>query len=755
MTSPFGSSFSTGSQFGTSTGQTTPSFGITGGAFGSTGTSPSSLFNQPPPNQSRGAVFGGATSSNLFPSTFNQTPPSGFSPSPSPPAFGQTSTGFGQSSPGGFGQTPSSSLSGGFGSFGGGSSGPSPGTYGIAFEHVPESESSQPSRTENAKAYYMNMSAMTRYLNHPLEAIRATDYKNGHKRQSGNVQTNLRSPPTTGLFSSSTGFAQSTGMGRFGFGATTGGSMFGSAGGSGFGATPSTGGGMFRTSTSPGFGAVQSTSPSVFGRNQTGGTVFGQTGTGSAFGGGGGFGQSPATGGGLFGTGTTTSSVFGTQTGAGFSGLSSPQTSVFGSGTSPGGGAGGGGFSFGGNTGGGIFGSQSSGASLFGQTGGGSGGASPGSGMFGFQSSTPNFGAGQNLFQTGSSTPLFGQMNQTPNANTGGGGGMSLFQSHTSPLGQNPVPVSTPQSFFQSGGTPSAASSHPNWTPAYGIVAPNLIHYDEIIEGKIHGEKLSKFEYMQSGHSAKVVAIPYPVKYVLDEQRPMNNEALRPTGNADWAAGTASIAKPVEPTVQQKLEKWIQELKKQQESSAGSPPTTTVLRRTGQEVNRRDPVEELIHAEEARKHQRAADGLTDEEARALLPVISNEEYYVFPNTEGLLALIFARGKDGLKRVHGVEIGKRDIGSVTFSEPINLEKLNIAEAFQFKRGGIYVPPESPLKGIGGTVKLLKVFFKGANQSAEKDDIDLGNERNRAKRMCTNRGYTFCSFSKDGTWIFKIK
>ncbi|EHK99580.1 putative Nucleoporin [Glarea lozoyensis 74030] len=356
-TSGFGGA---GGGFGSSTG----AFGAPkSGGFGATNTSTS------------GSIFGGGnttTTSGGFGGGFGQTsaPATGFGApaastgglfgQPKTTGFGGTSTfgnnnatpAFGGASTGAFGAPASTAL--------GGATGECQGTGSVPFSPFIEKE---PNSTNNQQNAFQSISFQQPYQKWSPEELRLADYQQGRKTANASGQA--------GAFGASTGFGGSFGASNTasGFGANnnntnTGGGLFGNnassttnspfgasqPAASGFGA--STGGGIFgaakpattglfgaqpaqqstglfgqQNNTSSGFGTGASTTP--FGATNTaGGGLFGNNSNSAAktpFS----FGTSqPATGG--TGFGTATSGGFGAAAGTSGFGASNTGTSLFG-----------------------------------------------------------------------------------------------------------------------------------------------------------------------------------------------------------------------------------------------------------------------------------------------------------------------------------------------------------------------------------------------------------------------------------------
>ncbi|KAJ4293922.1 hypothetical protein N0V88_005436 [Collariella sp. IMI 366227] len=392
----FGAGTTTGFGAGTNTaatgtglfggaGQTGGGFGAnTAGAFGgSGGFGNKPAFGSPATTTAGTGMFGGGTTTTAAGTGFGG---GGFGTTntTTTPAFGGGNSLFGggnKPATTGFGGTGTTAFGGGAGGgmFGGGAGtttgtgfgatanpgigtnvGDPPGTAVVNFTPTIEKEVNNPSQSNS----FQNILFMDAYRKWSGDELRLADYNQGRK---------TGSPGGTGAFGAS-GFGTGgfgTNTATTGFGANTGGGMFGAA----------------QPAATGGFGAAATT---------TGG-----------FGGSGGlFGAKPATGGGMFGATTTpaqpaqTGGLFGGGGTTGFGASNTATTGGFGSPAA--------------NTGGGLFGGANTAAAKpagfsFGNTGTGAFGAAA--------TTTPAFGANANTATTG--TGLFGGGAQT---NTAGGG---------------------------------------------------------------------------------------------------------------------------------------------------------------------------------------------------------------------------------------------------------------------------------------------------------------------------------------------
>ena len=380
------------------------------------------------------------------------------------------------------------------------------GTYGRPFERV--AESTEHNSRDSSRAFLMSICAMPEFRGNEPERLRAVDYKNGHKRHSG--QTPSPGGSGTSLFGGTGGgFASSMGAsggatpGGFGSGFRAGSSFGGGGGSTGvFGQTPS--------QSSGGFGLFGASGP-AFGQSASGsgfGTGFNSASSSSLFGGGGtgAFGQQQKSSGALFGSQQSSPSIFGNQGGGGFgstfgrsqsSGANifgqSSGTSIFGSGTSAFGNTGGGlfqnsgGFGFGGGqSSGNIFGGQGSTTSIFGQA-----------------SSQPNI-FGQQPAPFGQSSSLFGPVSQGP-TQTGSIFGTPQAQTNNTPALLNQWPNNQQQPQSRPGGyfanppwEQDPSSGNPNWTPEYGLVVPKLSIHSKGIDSNFNSDDTARLSAVRS-----------------------------------------------------------------------------------------------------------------------------------------------------------------------------------------------------------------------------------------------------------------
>ncbi|KAJ2806520.1 hypothetical protein H4R20_001657 [Coemansia guatemalensis] len=408
--------------FGQSSNSGTTAFGSTSGTgtntgFGSAGT----------------GAFGRSSGSGGFGSTTGTFGSGSSTVGSTTGGFGSTTGGFGSGSTGGtssgnvFGQaaqpsTTSSLFGGGSGGFG--TTAAATGTARVNYEPTIE-------MTANGKRdHFTNICFMNAYKDFSPEELRLQDYEAGRKKadampgaggfgqtsstggtsafgqSSGSATTPFGQTPavsgatgSTGLFSSSGGFGQTSGAGTTGFGQTS------TAGSLGFGQTPST--------TGSGFGGAFASGSGIGGFGQTAGGATG-TGMGNAAADKPAFGQASAGGfgsGGGFGSTSTAAptSGFGASTG-------------FGSSTGTGG--------FGSSTGG--FGQQTSGTSGFNSSSGF--GAKPAFSAFGTPATSQPAASTGGFGQTSTGGGGFGT-NTGSSAFGGGGGTTGMFGTNTGNAG--------------------------------------------------------------------------------------------------------------------------------------------------------------------------------------------------------------------------------------------------------------------------------------------------------------------------------
>ena len=106
------------------------------------------------------------------------------------------------------------------------------------------------------------------------------------------------------------------------------------------------------------------------------------------------------------------------------------------------------------------------------------------------------------------------------------------------------------------------------------------------------------------------------------------------------------------------------------------------------------------------------DGLQKEEVQELLPKsFSNSEYYLLPNNDHVETMVIGRGAKALEEVYNVTIGRHGYGEIAFDAPVNLEKLNVEEEIEIRRGHLLIKNINRLAGIPATVTLHKARHKG--------------------------------------------
>lgn len=373
----------------------------------------------------------------------------------------------------------------------------------------------------------------------------------------------------------------------------------------------------------------------------------------------------------------------------------------------------------------------------------------------------------------GQQRPLFGQQYSSFGQQSSSGGGLFSIKSPGSTIGAS-FPVQSgilttgslfinqvsssasglvaPVSLFpaQQSSTSGLASqeqrtfiSDRNWSPAVGIISPDLHQFEDLKE---QGILMERFDYIK-GQGTKSTPISFPIKYVLEEDLKPETRNLSKVkkDNTDWSLTPKKTT--FESRTEEKLEQWIQDLKKNEDQEISGPAENTVIRERA--------VEALVESEESGGTLSEVNGFNMTGLHRLLPVVSRSDYYLLPNTQGLLRLMQSRGKDALKWVYGVEIGRRDFGKVVFSQEVNLERLDLVKSVEFRRGMMLIPEDSPLKGLECNVILYKAYFRGLNQANFNDETQVAIARKRALKLCQDRGYIFQSFDRNGTWVFKIK
>eukprot|EP00210_Caulerpa_lentillifera_P004529 g4321.t1 len=331
----------------------------------------------------------------------------------------------------------------------------------------------------------------------------------------------------------------------------------------------------------------------------------------------------------------------------------------------------------------------------------------------------PFFGSNNigSLFRASSHTPVFGTSSQFP-VLSGRTGGMSLFSNQQngvfdSKATQSPNTTGTVANFSPAHGADSLASylsSHSaviphyfspvlnanlpsydkNWTPASGIISPDLNQSHRFQEMNTVKDE---FQCMNE-HETRIIHISYPEDSISGPKFEAKQESVY----KKWiSCGFASKDESVDVlNVDDQLETWIEELRNLNKSETSLTETAQL-----------DPVEASAKAWEPRQRIAGLYGFRNEHLRCLLPVVSRSDYYIEPCSEALLALMMYEGRDAIKRVHGVEIGRHGYGKVTFPKPVNLERLDIVKSVRFEKGTLHIPADSPLNGVQCMVTLSDV------------------------------------------------
>jgi len=602
----------------------------------------------------------------------------------------------------------------------------------------------------------MNMAAMNDFRACQPEMLRAADYRKGHKKCSGT----LTNPNVAGasVFGTASGFGMSSTTGSSGFGSA----FRGSSGNSPFGG-----------GSSSIFGSSNQQSSGAFG-SSFGGSAFGQSSSGF-----GAFGQSSSS---VFGSGTSTgfgqqaaSSIFGAQSGSSIFG-NQPSSSF---GTTP--------FSGSAASGSNIFG-QSTGSSIFGAASSAAFGTGfSGSSLFGPQSSSgfAFSGSGGSLFGNNPSPTFFGQ---TPTSQFGSFGqsnsffsGSSMFpsQQQQSAFGQQQPqaqggnlfgPTSAPQQqqpasggyFVTAQPWQQDPSNKPNWTPEYGLVVPDASDYLKLgINPDPSAPRTNTYDYVRRDREKQFPHrfVTIPVKFAVDDQ-PSEKKIEKKT-EPGW--DSFAIARPTKVDLEDEIKQSIENFGKAT-VDAGQAASSSENRTTQVSflAPSRDPqfdrnMQSVLRMEEERRNKvKSVDGLTQDQIRALLPKFSKSDYYIVPDLSGLEHLVTVLGKDALKNVPGVEIGRENYGKISFSTAVSLEKVDINAAIAIKRGRIAAGSEqSSLTTSAATVTLFKVFSKDKGRDGcLTSQSELLEEIEKFRKHTTSMNGEFVSYNKHGTWVFKV-
>ncbi|GMH42077.1 hypothetical protein BSKO_09996 [Bryopsis sp. KO-2023] len=789
--------FNSNSGFGSSA----PSFGFGGGSlspgFGGASSSPGfggGLFGSSQPSgfgaaSSGTSLFGGGSgfgggggggvfgsgSSSPFGNTTNST--SMFGGASSTGVFGSSSPFGGNSS---FGN-PSSAPFGGS-TFGGGGFGQSTinGTTQVPFSAPQESESGAHGR--NALVSYQNISTMKQYQNFSVEELREQDYKAGNKGGPGGG--------AGGAFGGNMGntsvFGASSGIGGVNFGASSGAfgggmggtSTFGQStsqtslfgGGGGFGATAGGPFGQSSTSTfgasSPAFGATGGTGGLFSGGNTSG---FGAS---SGFGGFGAASSAPA-GTGLFGGATTGGFGAASSSPSLFGGAPPGQTSnVFNSGTGFGVQSSGG--AFGRSTFGSTFGAASSGGFGIGQSSGPSlFGASTGS-MFGTGTTNAFGGAGASsgsLFGGATTPSLFGTASTSTNlfgassggglmgANSGMGQTTSLFGGASQPAqGFGAAPAQPQMNWGGQNALVTGMAQNPqNFSDLYGRIAPEL---------------------PQNGADGSQVKVGLKAMVPRTPRKKFNRRLMLATWSREWQAERRKQAFKAVPN-QAEISWWGRSREGTSVDVFGARPSSG--EDENQEGNTSDGVVwSYVKPKESNLIPKAVDRLltlqddkidqpedgarpvseggermlTQKEIEERLPKITEEDFFIKPNIQGLRNML--RGDpNALKEVHGLVIGRKGYGKIRYDVPINLEGVDICKCVSFKKGGVTFgigdDKPNPLNGAG-EVTVEAMYLMDKEKKPLKDEAAVKKMRNHLMRYCKAEGLQFVSY-EEGVWRFK--
>lgn len=205
--------------------------------------------------------------------------------------------------------------------------------------------------------------------------------------------------------------------------------------------------------------------------------------------------------------------------------------------------------------------------------------------------------------------------------------------------------------------------------------------------------------------------VPVPVKFALDD--PPSESKVQKKPDVGW--DSFAMARPVKASLEDEVKESIESFAKLSASSAlpssssDAAPTLFNFLTPTRDPQFDESVSAIMKMEYERKNRaKSVDGLTPDEIKALLPTLDKADYYILPTMSGLEHLVTVNGKDALKTVSGVEIGRREYGKICFSGPVNLEQLDINAAISIKRGRVQPGAlDNALTAVPATVTLYKV------------------------------------------------
>ena len=76
--------------------------------------------------------------------------------------------------------------------------------------------------------------------------------------------------------------------------------------------------------------------------------------------------------------------------------------------------------------------------------------------------------------------------------------------------------------------------------------------------------------------------------------------------------------------------------------------------------------------------------LDEDQIAVVLPVVSDDEYFISPDIQGLRNMLQGDPK-ALQNIYGFTVGRKGYGKVKLLEAVDVERAKICEIFKIKRG----------------------------------------------------------------------
>ena len=197
------------------------------------------------------------------------------------------------------------------------------------------------------------------------------------------------------------------------------------------------------------------------------------------------------------------------------------------------------------------------------------------------------------------------------------------------------------------------------------------------------------------------------VQFVLDDS-PADAKTSAVHSDLGWES--FALSRPSKLSLADEIKESIRSFKRSQEVMNPAPPSGNRGVNSANVLTRPNPEEYkqavLTLIKTAHEGQDAGE---EEAVTEFLPKQTRVDYYIAPTVRELKQKISSGGRDALRSVSAVEIGRLDYGKICFKGNVNLEGLNIDEALSIRRGRIEPGPQfSSLTGIPAVVTFSKVM-----------------------------------------------